>query len=285
MLVFPNAKINLGLNVVERRPDGYHNLETVFYPIPLEDVLEVIPFTEEECRTTSADFTLEVSGIPVAGEAEDNLVVKAYRLLAAEFSLPPVHIYMIKHIPSGAGLGGGSSDAAYMLKLLVELFQLPLGADELEERAARLGADCAFFIRNVPTFATGIGNIFSPVSLSLKGLYLLLVKPDVFVSTRDAFALVAPHQPETPLPQLVSLPVSEWQAAGVTNDFEHSVFTRHPDIGRIKERLIGAGALYAAMSGSGSTVFGLFRENPFAHEDEARRLFAGCFVWGQVLTV
>lgn len=286
MIVFPNAKINLGLDVVERRPDGYHNLETVFYPIPLEDALEVVPFTEAEQAVATTDFTLEVKGIEVAGSPEDNLVVKAYRLLAAEFPMPPVHIYMYKHIPSGAGLGGGSSDAAYMLKLLCNLFELPLTEDELEERAARLGADCAFFVRNRPTFATGIGNIFTPVSLSLKGYYLLLVKPDIFVSTRDAFALVEPKAPLQPLTRLTALPVEAWQEAGVKNDFEHSVFTRHPAIGDIKQRLYEMGALYASMSGSGSSVFGIFREPPFDKlNQEAALHFPESFVWGKWLTV
>ena len=180
MLTFPNAKINLGLNITEKRPDGYHNLETIFYPIPVEDALEINPLREGDGK-----YCLHQAGMEIAGEAENNLVVKAYKLLDGLFDLPPVDIHLFKHIPSGAGLGGGSADAAFMLKMLNEKFGLGLSTGTLEEYAARLGADCAFFIRNAPTYAEGIGNVFSPVSLSLKGYQLWLVKPDIFVSTRQ----------------------------------------------------------------------------------------------------
>ena len=198
MITFPNAKINLGLNIVEKRPDGYHNLETVFYPVPVEDALEVNIWNE-----STQKFRLHQAGLEIAGEAENNLVVKAYKLLDERFNLPPVDIHLFKHIPSGAGLGGGSSDAAYMLKLLNEKFNLKLSDENLEEYAARLGADCAFFIRNTPTYAEGIGNIFSPISLSLKGYQIVLVKPDIFVSTRDAFAQIKPHRQEIPLKEVI----------------------------------------------------------------------------------
>lgn len=167
MITFPNAKINLGLNIVEKRPDGYHNLETVFYPAPLEDALEVNVLNEG-----SEKFRLHQAGLEIEGEVENNLVVKAYKLLDEKFNLPPVDIHLFKHIPSGAGLGGGSSDATYMLKLLNEKFSLELTDETLEEYAAKLGADCAFFIRNTPTYAEGIGNVFSPISLSLKSIRL-----------------------------------------------------------------------------------------------------------------
>ena len=180
MITFPNAKINLGLNITEKRPDGYHNLETIFYPIPLEDALEVCTRHEGEGK-----YSLTQSGLSIEGDIEKNLVVKAYKLLQDEgCDLPPVDIYLHKHIPSGAGLGGGSADAAFMLKLLNGIYNLHLTEDCLEEYAARLGADCAFFIRNQPTYAEGIGNIFSPVKLSLASWQLLLVKPNVFVSTK-----------------------------------------------------------------------------------------------------
>lgn len=275
MVTFPNAKINLGLNVVERRPDGYHNLETIFYPIRLEDVLEVTIPNEEERLHPENGYDLHISGTPIIGSAEDNLVVKAYRLLSAEFPIPYINIYMHKQIPTGAGLGGGSSDAAYMLRLLREQFGLPLTDDDLEERAARLGADCAFFVRNRPTFATGIGNIFSPISLSLAGYYLLLVKPDIFVSTRDAFSLIRPHKPAVSLKEIVELPVEEWQKAGMCNDFEESVFSKHPAIGELKNQLYEMNALYAAMSGSGSSLFGIFATRP--DEGECIRRFSDCF--------
>ncbi|MBQ8362015.1 MAG: 4-(cytidine 5'-diphospho)-2-C-methyl-D-erythritol kinase [Bacteroidaceae bacterium] len=271
MIRFPNAKINLGLNVVERRTDGYHNLETVFYPIPLEDVLEI---------SESGSLTFHQSGAAVAGSPDDNLVMKAYRLLKAEYpSLPPVQIHLHKHIPSGAGLGGGSSDAACMLASLRDKFSLPADDDRLEELASRLGADCAFFVRNRPVFATGIGNVFTPLpSLSLKGYTLVLVKPDIFVSTREAFALIRPHYPEHRLTEIISLPVSEWRSAGLSNDFEASVFAQHPTIGQIKDRLYGLGAQYASMSGSGSSLFALFGKGAQApDEDTLRRLFPGAF--------
>lgn len=288
MITFPNAKINLGLNVVERRPDGYHNLETVFYPIPLQDILEVTTLDEapEQEASTKTDVVLHTGGIAIAGGVEDNLVVKAYRLLKAEFDLPPVHIHIFKHIPSGAGLGGGSADATYMLRLLREKFSLPLTDDELEERAARLGADCAFFVRNTPAFATGIGNIFTPLpDFSLKGYRILLVKPDIFVSTRDAFALIRPHKPERSLTEIITLPVNQWRVAGMCNDFEDSVFAKYPAIREIKEQLYDMGADYAAMSGSGSSLFGLFKKDVVADGTSLREIFPNCFCWQGLLEV
>lgn len=254
MITFPNVKINLGLSITEKRPDGYHNLETVFYPVALEDALEV--------RTSSATapdrkFTLHQHGLEIAGKPEDNLVAKAYQLLDEEFNLPPVDIHLYKHIPSGAGLGGGSSDAAFMLKLLNEHFHLNLPDNQLEAYAATLGADCAFFIRNKPTFAEGIGNIFSPIELSLSGYGIMIVKPDIFVSTREAFSNIHPKRPERPIKEVIQRPVSEWKET-LINDFEASVFPLHPAIEAIKQELYNQGAAYASMSGSGSSVFGLF---------------------------
>lgn len=252
MITFPNAKINLGLNITEKRPDGYHNLETIFYPIPLEDALEACPRKEGP-----GDCSLSQSGLSIEGDAENNLVVKAYRLLDETYHLPPVDIYLHKHIPSGAGLGGGSADAAFMLKLLNRMCRLNLTDDQLEAYASRLGADCAFFVRNRPTYAEGIGNIFSPVKLSLAGWQLLLVKPDIFVSTRDAFARICPRHPERNLKDLISQPVESWKDC-MANDFEESVFPQFPAIGDIKAELYRLGAVYASMSGSGSSVYGLF---------------------------
>lgn len=252
MITFPNAKINLGLNITEKRPDGYHNLETIFYPIPLEDALEACPRKEGP-----GCYSLSQSGLSIEGDAENNLVVKAYKLLDETYHLPPVDIYLHKHIPSGAGLGGGSADAAFMLKLLNRMYRLNLTDDQLEAYAARLGADCAFFVRNQPTYAEGIGNIFSPVELSLTGWQLLLVKPDIFVSTRDAFARIRPRHPERNLRDLISQPVESWKDYMI-NDFEESVFPQFPAIGDIKTELYRLGAVYASMSGSGSSVYGLF---------------------------
>lgn len=252
MITFPNAKINLGLNVVEKRPDGYHNIETVFYPLPLEDALEVNLSKEQD-----GTIRLYQTGMEITGSVEDNLVVKAYRLLDKVHRLSGVDVHLFKHIPSGAGLGGGSSDAAFMLKSLNELFELNLSAGRLEEYAARLGADCAFFVRNQPTYAEGIGNLFSPVHCSLQGHQYIVVKPDVFVSTREAFSRVCPHRPQRPVREVVRLPPEQWKGL-LANDFEASVFPRFPLIGEIKEELYRLGAIYASMSGSGSAVFGLF---------------------------
>lgn len=269
MITFPNAKINLGLNITEKRPDGYHNLETIFYPIPLEDALEITIQNDPQQKSA-----LHQSGMEIAGDLATNLVVKAYNLLAERHALPPIDIYLYKKIPSGAGLGGGSSDAAFMLKLLNEKFALNLSTETLEEYAATLGADCAFFVRNAPTFAEGIGNIFSPISLSLQGYQLVLIKPDVFVSTREAFAHIRPQKPKHSLKEIITYPIGEWKEY-LVNDFEESVFPQHPVIGKIKEDLYHAGALYAAMSGSGSSVFGIFQ--PEAQLPELKYENAFCF--------
>jgi 4-diphosphocytidyl-2-C-methyl-D-erythritol kinase len=257
MITFPNAKINLGLNITGKRPDGYHNLETVFYPIPLKDALEVNPAANSKNK-----FTFHPSGTVIDGKPEDNLVVKAYLMFDEIFHLPPVDIHLYKHIPSGAGMGGGSADAAFMLKLLNDLFSLGLSIEELEGHAAGLGADCAFFIQNRATFAEGTGHIFSPVSLSLKDYRLVVVKPDVSVSTKAAFATIRPRKPVYSLKETITRPITEWKELMI-NDFEEIVFPQYPEIGEIKEKLYQQGALYASMSGSGSSVFGLFdKQNP-----------------------
>lgn len=266
MISYPNAKINIGLNVVERREDGYHNIETVFYPIGLHDVLLVEP------SETCTDYSFSNSGINISGDPDDNLIIKTYRLIQEYYEIPPVDISLLKQIPFGAGLGGGSSDAAFMLKTLNELFELKITTEKLEELAAKLGADCPFFIQNEPVFATGIGNIFTPIELSLQGYWLLLVKPDVYVSTPIAYAGVTPAKPETPLPELLKLPIEEWKEK-VVNDFEPSVFTKFPKIKELKEEIYKMGAKYASMSGSGSSVYGIFDFQP-----EFEGMFEDCFV-------
>lgn len=268
MIIFPNAKINLGLNIVEKRPDGYHNLETIFYPINLQDALEV---TRRE--NNDKEYTLHISGSSLEGEPEDNLVVKAYKLLKKDYpGLLPVDIHMYKHIPAGAGLGGGSSDAACMIKLLNDKFSLGLSTERMEEYAVKLGADCSFFIRNKPVFATGIGNLFEPVELSLKGYHIILIKPDIFVSTRDAFAEIKPVRPAVSLKEIVKQPMETWKNS-MKNDFEDSVFKKFPEIAAIKDELYDLGAVYAAMSGSGSSVYGIFKAPIENVEDK----FCGCF--------
>lgn len=255
MLIFPCCKINLGLNVTERRPDGYHNLETVFYPIPLTDALEVVP----QEASAGVPYRLTQYGTAIEGPAEKNLVVRAYLMLAADFQLPPVDIYLYKHIPSGAGLGGGSADAAFMLCLLNEMFGLQLSEERLISYASRLGADCAFFVHRRPTFATGIGDIFTPIDLDLKGWQIVIVKPDIFVSTPEAFRGITPQRPQRSLLDIVKEPVEAWRLS-MLNDFEESIFPHHPRIAAIKQQLYDTGAVYAAMSGSGSSVYGLYEE-------------------------
>lgn len=268
MICFPNAKINLGLNVVSKRPDGYHNIETIFYPIPVKDALEIV---------AASTFSFTQTGIQVDAPVEKNLVVKAMNLLKTRYEIPSLEVHLLKAIPFGAGLGGGSADAAFMLKLLNDFCNLGLPAEELEKLASSIGADCPFFVRNTPVFASGIGTIFEPIRLSLKGYYLCLVKPDVAVSTPEAYSLVTPAAPVVSLKEIVSLPAAEWKDCMI-NDFEKSVFTKHPVIGDIKESLYEAGAVYASMSGSGSSVFGLF-EKP----TDLKKRFPDCFVWEGLL--
>lgn len=264
MITFPNAKINLGLNIVERRPDGYHNIETVFYPIPLTDVLEIVPAQET---------SLTCYGNPVDCPPEKNLVMRAYRLLQERYDLPPVAIHLYKHIPDGAGLGGGSSDAAHVLVMLNEMFNLGIEKKDLAALAATLGADCAFFIYNRPMLATGIGDVLSPIDVNLKGKSLLLVKPPMGVDTRTAYSRVVPAPALVDLSHLIAQPVATWDGL-LVNDFEPSVFAALPQLWLIKAQLIDAGAQYAAMSGSGSTVFGIFDSDKLA--ETAADTFADC---------
>lgn len=258
MLTRPIAKINLGLNVVEKRPDGYHNLETVFYPVQIEDALEVYPMDPE--FPSEYDCDLKVTNITIDGDEQRNLVVRAYNLLKADFpTLPRIHAHLYKGIPTQAGMGGGSSDCGFMITLLNQMFNLGLTDQQMIDYAARLGADCAFFILNRPCYAEGIGEKLQPIDLDLKGWYLSLVRPDFPVSTREAFALIKPHHPEVNCREVVKQPVESWCGA-LVNDFEGSVFAVHPELGAVKDRLYELGATYAAMSGSGSTLFALSRQ-------------------------
>ncbi len=284
MISFPNCKINIGLNVISRRDDGFHNIETVFYPVNLQDALEIRlmkPLDPQTIRKRieshmlvgfdsifpsgkrrQSDIpccSLSMTGNEVECPAMDNLVVKAYTMLLEDFDLPAIDIELHKHIPSGAGLGGGSADGAFMISLLNRRFNLKMKDSMMERYAARLGSDCAFFIKNKPAFAEGRGEILSSIDLSLSGYVLLIVKPDVFVSTAEAYAGVTPKVPEVSLKEAVRRPISEWKSL-IANDFESSVFARHPQLAQIKEKLYGMGAVYAAMSGSGSALYGIFRE-------------------------
>ena len=258
MITFPIAKINLGLNVVEKRADGYHNLQTVFFPVPLLDALDVQEMGAE--FPSQYDCDLKVSNIHIDGDEQRNLVVRAYNLLKQDFpDMPRVHAHLYKGIPTQAGMGGGSSDCGFMITLLNKMFNLGLSDEQMIQYAARLGADCAFFILNKPCYAEGIGEKLQPIELSLSGWYLSLVRPDIPVSTREAFALIKPHYPEFNCKEVVQLPVEEWRGK-LTNDFEDSVFAVHPELGAVKDRLYQLGATYAAMSGSGSTLFALSKQ-------------------------
>ncbi len=252
MISFPNAKINLGLYLTEKRSDGFHNLETVFFPVGWCDMLEFVEADELRFST---------SGITVSGDPESNLVMKAYHLLKNDFDLPPLKIHLHKIIPFGAGLGGGSSDAAFMLQMLNKTYNLELSTEKLLAYSAILGSDCPFFILNKPVFATGRGEIMQEIDLSLNGLFILLVKPLVEVSTAKAFQFVVPQKAEYSLVELLSQPVQKWKNS-VTNQFEKPVVQQFYEIADIKEKLYNSGAIYASMSGSGSCVFGLFRKPP-----------------------
>lgn len=258
MITFPIAKINLGLNIVERRPDGYHNLETVFYPVQIKDALELTIMNTHFPSATDCD--IKVTNMEVEGDEQRNLVVRAYQLLKQDFhQMPRVHAHLWKGIPTQAGMGGGSSDCAYTIRLLNEMFTLSLSEEQMISYAARLGADCPFFILSRPAYAEGIGERLQPVSLDLSSYYIGVVRPDIPVSTREAFSLIQPGKPAKCCREVVMQPIETWRD-GLTNDFEQSVFALHPEIGAIKQQLYDLGAVYAAMSGSGSSVFGLFRD-------------------------
>lgn len=250
MLTFANAKINLGLLLTEKRADGYHNLQTVFYPVKLYDVVELIDAEQTSCV---------IKGITIPGDAEDNICLKAFKTLQADFKLPNQQLILFKNIPVGAGLGGGSADAAFLIKLVNEKFKLGLSIEQLQDYARALGADCAFFIANKPTYAYAKGDEFEEIALDLSAYFMVLVKPPVHVSTAVAYQQVKVKQPSTSLKDLIHLPLNEWKGK-VLNDFETSVFEKYPQIDEIKTKLYAAGATFALMSGSGSSVFGIFEK-------------------------
>ena len=267
MLLFSNAKINLGLHVTQRRPDGFHSIETVFFPIGWSDMVEVVP---------GQSFTLCCTGLRMDVEQEGNLCTRAFRLLQQELGLPGANIFLHKQVPLGAGLGGGSSNAAAVLQALNAAFRLGLSQRRLAEYAAQLGSDCAFFVYNTPMLATGRGEILEPVAVNLSGYELLVVKPPLSVSTAEAYAGVTPQAPAADLRGVVSRSIETWREA-LVNDFEPSVFAKYPPLSRIKNALYGCGARYAAMSGSGAALFGVFDKIPA----NAERLFTGCTLFTQ----
>lgn len=275
MLTFPCAKINLGLNITSKREDGYHNLETIFYPVPLTDALEVKLMHDDFPSDEPCD--LKITGNAVDCDEKNNLVVKAYTLLAQDFKLPRVHTHLVKRIPMQAGLGGGSADGAFMIRLLDERFRLNMGIAEMERYASRLGSDCAFFITAEPSFATGRGEVLEPVNIAeqnLQGYYIAIVKPTIAVSTREAFQQIICRQPEHCCRDIVRQPVETWKTI-LTNDFEEPAFKQHPELADIKQRLYDLGAVYAQMSGSGSAFFGLFRTDP----QQLKNAFPACYTF------
>lgn len=254
MILFPNAKINIGLNVTEKRLDGYHSIETVFYPIPLTDVLEIIP-------DKSTHMDLQITGIELDHPKGSNLVEKAWQKLHDQYEIQGCKALLNKIIPFGAGLGGGSSDASFCLKGLSELNNLDLSNEELENIAASIGADCPFFIENTPQYATGIGNILTPIDFSLAGKYIVLVKPNMEVSTKEAYDGITPKAAEHSISLIKAMPLKDWKHV-IKNDFETPVFKKYPVIRDLKTKLYDLGAVYASMSGSGSAVYGIYDNKP-----------------------
>jgi len=270
MISFPNAKINIGLNITEKRADGFHNIESVFYPINLADILEINP---------SENLIFKNTGLLIEnGDFNHNLCFKAFQFLQKDFAIPPVQIHLHKIIPSGAGLGGGSSDASFMLKLLNQVFELKLNTNQLEKYAGQIGSDCPFFITNQPAYVTEKGNNIKPLSLNLKGYFIVLVHPGIHINTGQAYSKIKPAKPENSLKELINQPIEKWKNL-IKNDFESVVFKEFDDIRKIKEKLYDSGALYASMSGSGSSVYGIFNE-----KTELKNLFPDYFVWGDFLT-
>lgn len=249
MITYPIAKINIGLLITDKRPDGFHNLETIFYPIQMQDALEIVEADE---------FSFSMSGLELDGNPQENLVVKAYELIKNDFNIPPVKIHLHKNIPSGAGLGGGSSDAAYALQMLNDLFDLKIEKEKLMEYALELGSDCPFFLHGKPVFATGRGERMQDVNIELKEYYLIMVKPPVHVSTKTAYENITPQKSRLSLKGLVGFTVGKWRG-NILNHFERYVFNEFPEVGKIKQTLYDQGATFALMSGSGSAVYGLFR--------------------------
>lgn len=259
MIVYPNCKINLGLHILKKRTDGFHNLESVFYPVALHDIVEIVP---------SDRLELECYGLKIDCDEKTNLCLKAYNILYHDFKLPPVRIILYKNIPFGSGLGGGSSDAAFTLMTLNNLFKLKLSQSELLKYAAALGSDCSFFIINKPCLASQKGDVLDKIETRLDNKYVLLAKPNFNISTADAYAAIKPDDNRESLLKIYSQPLSKWKA-NLKNDFETYVFSLFPEMENIKQKFYDAGAIYASMSGSGSALFGIFEhlpENPFGNE-------------------
>jgi 4-diphosphocytidyl-2-C-methyl-D-erythritol kinase len=252
VILFPNCKINIGLNITDKRPDGYHNLESIFYPLPLSDVLEAVP---------AKQFEFKVSGLPIQGPIENNLCLRAIRLIKTRFAnLPQIGIYLHKHIPIGAGLGGGSADAVFLLVLLNHGFDLGLSSEELLAYAAQLGSDCPFFLVNQASFVSGKGDHLLPVALDLSAYSIVLIHSGIHIDTSWAFSTITPCRPKKSVAEIVRRPVKEWRQE-LKNDFEKPVFSKYPELERIKEKLYEFGALFVSLTGSGSSIYGIFEKN------------------------
>ncbi|MEZ5083603.1 MAG: 4-(cytidine 5'-diphospho)-2-C-methyl-D-erythritol kinase [Bacteroidales bacterium] len=266
MIIFPNCKINLGLSVLAKRPDGFHNVETIMYPVPLNDVLEIIPSTDGE-------FHFGVSGVDISGDRKSNLVVKAYELLNKDFNIGPVRIHLHKTIPLGAGLGGGSADAAYTIILLNQIFNLNLSSESMKGYARQLGSDCAFFVDNKAVFAYDKGDQFKKADIDLPGFFLVIVKPNVHINTAESYTWINPKNKNWSLEEIIQMPMKDWKN-NLVNDFEKPIFERFPEIKLVKEKLRRKGAIYASLTGSGAAVYGIFSE-----EVSVKNEFSGCFLW------
>lgn len=267
MIVFPHCKINLGLHVVRKRVDGFHDIETVFYPVYWKDILEVNEGIKD-------GFHMEISGLNINGDLNSNLIYKAWKLLKADYNLPPLQVHLHKILPMGAGLGGGSSDAAFMLKLLNSNYNLDISNEKLREYAAHLGSDCPFFIESKPCLATGRGEVLTPISVDLSNYQIVVFMPkNISVGTAEAYSWVTPNEPKRSLTEIIHLPISEWKDS-LINDFEAPVIKHQPRIGEIKNQLYQEGAHYASMSGSGAAVFGIFDKGVVVDFN-----FEDCIIW------
>lgn len=277
MLSFPNAKINLGLNIVDKRSDGFHNIESVFYPVGWCDALEIIRAT---------NFSFSSTGLEIPGNLKNNLIIKAFDLLDELITIQTkknngkknaksqIAIHLHKVLPMGAGIGGGSADGAFALKMINEIFELELNTEQLQDFASRLGSDCPFFIENTPKFCFEKGNKFEEIDLSLQGKYILLVNPQIHISTAEAYSGVLPKKPLISIQEILKSPISEWKGV-LLNDFEEKIIKNYPKIGQIKSHLYDLGASYASMTGSGSTVFGILSKEVEHIENH----FEGCIIW------
>lgn len=268
MIVFPNGKINLGLSVVNKRADGYHNIESILYPVPICDALEF---------QTSSSFTMEIIGIQIPGNVEDNILYKTWKLLRDEHQIPPIDIKLLKGIPVGSGLGGGSADAVFLLKSLNTHFELGLNMEKLFNYASSLGSDCPFFLKNSASIIKGRGEIVQPINFSLKGMHLVVVFADIHISTKEAFCSIEPEGQTNRVEGIINKPIENW-CKKLVNDFEKTALQNHPIIQTIKDKLISKGAAYVSLTGSGSAIYALFDQ-----QINMKKYFPDYFVWNGIL--